>query len=221
MEEVNNLVVIKSNRHGLLIHLDAMASFEEILLEIGDKFMHAAKFFKDSQMAIALEGRPLTKDEEKQIVDCISTSAGIHVICIINRNKDEENACWQLLQELHQEKQRIDGQFFKGTLRRKEVLESDKSIIIIGDVDHGATVVTKGNAVILGTLKGTVHAGASGNRQAFISALSLQAKQLKIADVTARRLTDERKDRIRYPRPEIAFLDGRCMYVNPLVYENE
>ncbi|MEI3190241.1 MAG: septum site-determining protein MinC [Lachnospiraceae bacterium] len=35
--------------------------------------------------------------------------------------------------------------------------------MILGDVNPGATVVSKGNVVVLGALKGTIHAGAAGN----------------------------------------------------------
>ena len=41
--------------------------------------------------------------------------------------------------------------------------------------------------MILGALHGFVHAGAAGDRAAFIAALSMQPKQLRIADVEARR----------------------------------
>lgn len=58
------------------------------------------------------------------------------------------------------------GQFYKGNLRNGDVLESEASIVVIGDVDCGARVSAKGNIIILGTLKGTAQAGLSGNRNA-------------------------------------------------------
>lgn len=65
------------------------------------------------------------------------------------------------------------GQFYRGTLKRGDVLESEASIVIIGDVEHGARVTAKGNVIILGELKGTVTAGAAGNDQAVILAFSM------------------------------------------------
>lgn len=62
--------------------------------------------------------------------------------------------------------------FIKGTLRSGQVLESETSIIILGDVNPGATVVSKGNVVVLGALKGTIHAGATGNEASFVAALN-------------------------------------------------
>ena len=63
------------------------------------------------------------------------------------------------------------GQFYRGTLKRGDTLESEASIVIIGDVEHGARVTAKGNVIILGELKGTVTAGAAGNDQAVILAI--------------------------------------------------
>ena len=60
--------------------------------------------------------------------------------------------------------------FNRGTLKRGDTLESEASIVIIGDVEHGARVTAKGNVIILGELKGTVTAGAAGNDQAVILA---------------------------------------------------
>ena len=75
-----------------------------------------------------------------------------------------------------------DGKFYKGTLRSGQVLEAGSSIIILGDVNPGATVVSKGNVVVLGTLKGTIHAGAAGNEGAFVAALNMNPMQIRIAD---------------------------------------
>ena len=48
-----------------------------------------------------------------------------------------------------------DGQFYKGTLRGRQVLESEQSIVIIGDIEEGATVASKGNVIVTGTIYGT------------------------------------------------------------------
>ena len=72
-----------------------------------------------------------------------------------------------------------DGQFYKGTLRGRQVLESEQSIVIIGDIEEGATVASKGNVIVTGTIYGTVIAGASGRRDAVIAALRMQPIKVK------------------------------------------
>ena len=77
------------------------------------------------------------------------------------------------------------GQFYKGSLQKGDVLESEASIVIIGDVCHGARVIAKGNVIVLGVLNGTVHAGAAGGN-AVIVAFDMAPTQLRIADYCTR-----------------------------------
>lgn len=79
-----------------------------------------------------------------------------------------------------------DGRFYKGTLRSGQLLEADTSIVILGDVNPGANVISKGNVVVLGTLKGTVYAGGAGNENSFVAALCMNPVQIRIGDVIAR-----------------------------------
>ena len=79
-----------------------------------------------------------------------------------------------------------DGRFYKGTLRSGQVLESETSIIILGDVNPGARVISKGNVVVLGAMKGNAFVGAAGNESAFVAALSMDPMQIRIGDVIAR-----------------------------------
>lgn len=209
MEDVKNLVVIKSNKQGLLIHLDGEASYSDLLLEIKEKFKEAAKFFSGAKLTISFEGRHLTKEEEWEIVNLISSSAHIHILCIIDCDEKENH---HLESSDYQ-----DGQFYKGTLRKRQVLESEKSITILGDVEAGATVVAKGNVIVLGCLNGFIHAGAAGNKHAFISALQMQAPELKIADCFTRRVFKEQNEEISSMEPKIAFADGKHIYIDPLV----
>lgn len=76
--------------------------------------------------------------------------------------------------------------FYKGTLRSGQVLESPSSITIIGDVNPGAHIISNGNVVVIGALKGNAWAGAQGNRDCFIFALDLRPIQLQIGDLIAK-----------------------------------
>ena len=111
--------------------------------------------------------------------------------------------------------QKREGQFYKGTLRKRQVLESESSIVILGDVEPGAKVVSKGNIVIVGDLYGSVHAGAYDNRDAYIVALSMQPKRLCIGDIEAKRqLISQESLNVRGPK--IAVVDGGRIYLDPL-----
>lgn len=87
------------------------------------------------------------------------------------------------------------GMFYKGTLRSGQTLESKESLIIIGDVNPGASVIAGGNIIIIGALKGSVTAGSKGNRNAFVMALYMDPIQIQIADIIARKSDKRNKDK--------------------------
>ncbi len=76
--------------------------------------------------------------------------------------------------------------FHQGTLRSGETIESEGDILLLGDVNPGAKVSAGGNVMVWGRLRGTAHAGKSGNNQAKIVALQLRPLQLRIANQIAR-----------------------------------
>ena len=106
------------------------------------------------------------------------------------------------------------GQFYKGTLRSGQVLESDSSIIILGDVNPGAKILSAGNVVVLGSLKGTVYAGIKGNPNAFVVALEMHPVQIKIGDIIAR--CADKPKKLSTPETKIAYVDGKNIYIEPL-----
>ena len=105
------------------------------------------------------------------------------------------------------------GKFFRGTLRSGQILESDTSIVVIGDVNPGASVSAGGNIIILGSLKGTVSAGMNGDEKAFIVALDMAPVQVRIGDTIAR--CPERQKKAK-PETKIAYLNNGTIYIDPL-----
>lgn len=67
------------------------------------------------------------------------------------------------------------------TLRSGSSIHFDGDVIVFGDVNPGAQIVAGGNVVVLGSLKGEVHAGAAGDENAFVFALSNNPTLLRIA----------------------------------------
>ncbi|MCO4743660.1 MAG: hypothetical protein KC912_02655 [Proteobacteria bacterium] len=66
------------------------------------------------------------------------------------------------------------------TLRSGACIRYDGDITIFGDVNPGAQLFASGNIVVLGTLKGMAHAGATGAEDSFIFGFDLQPTQLRI-----------------------------------------
>ena len=83
-------VIIKCNKYGLIVILDKDLPFEELLKDIEDKFKESAKFFKNAKMAMTIRGRVLSQSEEKQVVETIVNSCGLHILCVIDEDQKEE-----------------------------------------------------------------------------------------------------------------------------------
>ncbi len=67
------------------------------------------------------------------------------------------------------------------TVRSGGRVESTGSAIILGDVNSGAEIVAEGDVVVVGALRGLVHAGSSGNESAIIWAQDFKSANLRIA----------------------------------------
>ena len=215
-----NSVIIKCNKYGLIVILDENLPFEELIKDVEDKFKESAKFFKNAKMAMTIRGPSLTQEEEKQVVETIVDSCGLHILCIIDEDRKEELLFHQAVDKAMEEKDAEDGWFYRGTLRSGQVLESEHSIVLIGDVNPGANVTSKGNIVVLGSLRGIAYAGATGDRNCFVAALVMKPIQVKIADKMARSAITKRVDDAEYKLdPKIAYVKEDHIYVKPISQE--
>ncbi|MDZ4159088.1 MAG: septum site-determining protein MinC, partial [Anaerolineaceae bacterium] len=71
------------------------------------------------------------------------------------------------------------------TLRSGFKVAFQGHVVILGDVNPGAEIVAGGSVIVWGCLRGVVHAGAEGNEQAVVCALTLAPTQLRIAGAIA------------------------------------
>ena len=254
---MNNSVVIKGSKHGIVVVLDENMTYDEILDQVRDKFTSSSKFFGKANMALAFEGQTLSLEQKQQIVDIISEVSELNIICLVEDDQGQDvrfkNAIEKAINEdggIFAEQYRINhnidgddmldkqnagvnneilpmssgsvmdntsaGQFYKGTLRSGQIFESDSSIIILGDVNPGGKVVAKGNVIILGSLKGNVFAGASGNENSFVVALNMDPMQIKIGDVIARSADSTPRKKDKGIQPKIAFVEDGSIYIENL-----
>ena len=70
-----------------------------------------------------------------------------------------------------------------GSLRSGNRVEFEGSVVILGDINAGAEVIAEDHIIVLGTIRGLAHAGAKGNKKAIIAANSIDAPQIRIADI--------------------------------------
>lgn len=91
------------------------------------------------------------------------------------------------IKKYNKETEKLPTLYIHRTLRSGQSISSEGNIVIIGDVNPGAEIVAKGDITVWGILGGIAHAGSDGNTYSKIRALKLNAIQLRIGDIFARR----------------------------------
>ncbi len=219
---MKNAVIIKSFPNGLSIFLDSDLPFSQLLNEIAVKFSESANFFKDASMVLSFEGRVLSDQEERQIVDTISANSRLNIVCIMGKDEETDRSFVKALQKLsfHQEVMENAGQFYKGTLKDGQILETENSIIVLGDVYPGACIISSKDIVVLGGLYGQAYAGGNGEDGHFVVALEMSPEKLKIGDFKYKTSEKQSKWSIKPKiQPKIAFVNDARVKIEPITKE--
>lgn len=219
---MSQAVIIKSSKCGINLVLDASLSFPKLLDEILKRFKESEKFFANASFAISFEGRELLEEEKHQIVDAIMENTNIKILCIIEEDEIRDAVITRKINEQQQLaaiQQKENGSFYYGSLAEGEHLKTDESIIIIGDVPAGASVVSCSNIVVLGVLKGSAYAGMSGKQDSFISALCFEPESYNIAGIYGEPVPKGKSSlfskRNKTPSAMIATVDEGIISVRP------
>lgn len=212
---MKNPVIIKSFPNGLSIYLDEDIEFDSLLNEIALKFKESANFFKDARMGISFEGRRLSDEEERMIVDIISANSSLNIACVIGKDEETNRNYIHAMQQLDFHRHEIEnaGQFYKGTLKDGQILETENSIIVLGDVYPGACIISKKDIIVLGGLYGQAYAGGNGLDGHFVVALEMSPEKLKIGEFKYKTSEKQSKWSIRPKvQPKIAYVnDGHVI----------
>lgn len=215
-------VIIKSYQNGISLILKEQASFAEILDEIAYKFHESGRFFGQSKMALSLEGRTLSLQEEKTVIKAIQENSQVEIICLIGRDEATESQFIHALNRVEQQKEKTEseGQFYKGTLKNKEILETESSIVVLGDVYPGSSIISSRNIIVLGGLYGEAYAGGNGDESHYVVALEMEPEALKIGNFKYRSKEGCSKWPIKPKvRPKIAYVKNKRIVMEPLTKE--
>ena len=212
-------VALKGMRDGIAVHIDDQADFVSIIEMLRQKVLDGKRFFAGANTRVYFKGRKLTPEEESTLLGIISNVVGVYAI---PQQTDEpevslqppDNEPEQIVEpETIQEKAsknftESNCAFYRSGLRSGQTIKYSGSVVIMGDVNPGSEVVADGNVVVLGSLKGLAHAGASGDESCFVLANIMQPVQLRIANVISSMPKSEQKKQTA--KPSYAYVkDGK------------
>ena len=166
----NNYIVIKVNDEP---------NFDKIEKEFRTKLIQLKKLYKDAKIPIKVIGKVLKNKEIDIIENMIKEILDVDVDFDMPREMGLSN----IKKTFESELSTSETKFHRGSLRSGQRIEEERSIVILGDVNSGAEVISADNIVVLGTLRGLAHAGAKGNKQAMIAAGRLDTAQMRIANI--------------------------------------
>ena len=217
---MNNSCLIKSFPNGIVLHLDPEKPFADLLIDIAEKFSESRAFFKDAKMALAIKGRTLTEEEEIQIIDAVTSNSDLQIICLVGEDEGtNQNFFRAITQAENPNAEEGNGQFYRGTLKNGQVLETSSSIVVIGDVYPGSSVISTKDIIVLGGLFGEAYAAASGSEEHFVAALEMSPQKLKIGDYTYKGKEKSRWSIKPKVQPQIAHVKNKRIQLDPITKE--
>ncbi|MBB1545378.1 MAG: septum site-determining protein MinC [Clostridiales bacterium] len=87
------------------------------------------------------------------------------------------------IKELFEKDENISNtKYIKHSIRSGIREEYLGSVVLLGDLNSGGQLIASGNIIVFGTLRGLAHAGATGNKRAFVGAKEVENAQVRIAD---------------------------------------
>ena len=181
VDEPQNQVTVEENK-TVEVHADIPTSsspiettegiediYEEETTQELSEVIHADTFGTDFETLAANEGLIKNEDASKYIL--LDTGD------VLPQGTEENSVNTESLPTL----------YINQTLRSGQTVSYEGNILIIGDAHPGSEIVATGDITVWGILGGIAHAGSLGNVTAKVRALKLNAIQLRIAGLYARR----------------------------------
>lgn len=226
---MDDSITLKGIKEGLLITIKPDGKWSDLTGRLMTLIDAQGTFFRGAEVALALGPREVRLHElsnaqkllakrDVSLIAVLSESAttlgsarklGLRTELAARQLEDAE-----ILDEvlalrpppIDPEERGTDGVLIKRTLRNGRTVHSDGHVVILGDVNAGSMVIAAGDVIVWGRLRGTVHAGATGDELAVVCALYLAPTQLRIAGY----ITISPEDKRRKPKPEKALVrNGR------------
>lgn len=181
-DEGNEIKTFAEEKEFKELKEDASAVEIQSLEEINPEQLAA-----ESQMETFETPVPGTVEEDVHAQDLENFNDTLESANSIEEEIEEIDFDLEDLRKSLRETEKLPTLYIQRTLRSGQSITSEGNIVIIGDANPGSEIIAKGDITVWGILGGIAHAGSAGNQYARIRALKMNAIQLRIADVFARR----------------------------------
>ena len=184
-----SIISIQQKQNQIILKINELASNEEISKELKKKIPDLKKLYGDEKTPILVTGKVLKNKEIEAIESTIKNAINVKV----DFDSPKDLGLYSIKKTFENEIKNPDTMFQKGSLRSGQKIEYEGSIVLIGDLNGGAEIIAGENIAVVGALRGVAHAGAKGNKKAIITAASIEAPQVRIANIV-REIEKEEKE---------------------------
>ena len=224
------LFSIKGLKAGPTFFFADHAPFVDVVAAVEEELVRANGFFRDSPIVLHFGGRILQKEEWWQLKERLHREGLLLRYAVSNSPVSRELlykeglSVRETMSSARARKNTQDTQdivppggagalYLRHGMRggQKQVFDGD--VILCGDVNQGAEIIAGGDVIVIGTLRGVVHAGYPDNKKTVVVALSLMPLQLRIGPLIA--IPEEEQNHRGVIRPEVARILDDQIVIEP------
>jgi len=193
-ERKKNAYPIKGFKEGLLITL-GNEDWDEVQFQLLSQIEEKSKFFSGAKVAVEIGERVMHAAEMAGLRDALS-DRGVKLFAVLSNSQvtdvNAESLGLKTRKSVLRENTSgfgpavLDGKpaiFLQKTIRSGTSIKYIGNVIVDGDVNPGAEILTTGSIFIWGKLRGSVHAGMEGSVNETICAMELDPINLRIANI--------------------------------------
>lgn len=195
-------VRIRGRPGGVLIEIDDDIEWPEVMILLGKRLAAAEGFFRGGRTVLEVGGRDIAEADLRRTREMLARH---DMMLAVVRSTSEDTLQAALLLGLSTSNESAkavptqremapvvpitqpNSPYFvhNGTLRSGQTLRKSESVVVVGDVNPGAKVISNGDVMVWGRLRGVAYAGAGGNEKALVAAIEFTPTQLRIGNLTA------------------------------------
>lgn len=183
---MSDIVTIKGLKYGLQLTFANGASFDDVRANLLDKLQSGDGFFIRGTTVFVPKG--YFAEEQNEVLRRMFHRHGMLFSTELKRpnlappSRDEKSSARKSAAVDETQKMTV----INHTVRGGQEVKVNCSVLICGNVNPGAQIIAGGSIDVRGTCRGFVHAGAFGDKTAFVVADRLMPAQIRIADLVAR-----------------------------------
>lgn len=173
--------------------------WEELCQQITLRLNSGGRFFEPNTTVHVIARDRLLDSRQLQDIDELLKKAQLHMRRIYTQRRQtavaavtagysvEQQTTLEHLATAADQGQTLSAPLYlQTTVRSGTEIRHPGSIVVLGDVNPGGSLIAAGDIFVWGRLRGVAHAGSGGNTACRIMALHMQPTQLRIADQVAR-----------------------------------